>query len=120
MLLSVTRSVIATESRLRSDHGEDARPGPPRLDGQNRTAYANIANHEDLKVACAIDTPSSHVETCPDATFKRGFERLRIGTLAPRGAWGHVDDMTIRYNYISHVGTGFQLVAALSCHPESY
>jgi hypothetical protein len=32
----------------------------------------------------------------------------------PRGTWGHVIDITVRYNYISHVGSGFQIVATSS------
>jgi hypothetical protein len=35
--------------------------------------------------------------------------------LTPRGTWASVDDVTIRQNYISHVGNGFQLAATRSC-----
>jgi hypothetical protein len=35
--------------------------------------------------------------------------------LTPRGAWAHTNDITIRYNYLSHVGTGFELTAERSC-----
>ena len=37
----------------------------------------------------------------------------------PRGAWGHVYDITVRYNYISHVGSGFQIAATRNCTPSA-
>jgi hypothetical protein len=30
----------------------------------------------------------------------------------PRGTWGHVEDVTVRYNKFSHVGSGLQLAAS--------
>lgn len=38
--------------------------------------------------------------------------------LTPRGAWAHVEDVTIRFVKISHVGSGFQLRASRSCTPS--
>lgn len=31
--------------------------------------------------------------------------------LAPRGSWAHVEDVTLRYNHISHIANGFELCA---------
>jgi hypothetical protein len=35
--------------------------------------------------------------------------------LNSRGNWAHVEDVTIRYSHISHIGNGFQLAATPAC-----
>jgi hypothetical protein len=41
-----------------------------------------------------------------------GFSQVGWGiVLTPRGSWAAVEDITIRYNTIAHVGSGFQIAA---------
>lgn len=48
-----------------------------------------------------------------------GFTQVGWGiVLTPRGSWAAVRDITIRYNKISHVGSGFQICASQQQFPD--
>jgi hypothetical protein len=36
--------------------------------------------------------------------------------LTPRGAWAHVENVTIRYNHVSHIGSIGDFIATRTCH----
>lgn len=46
-----------------------------------------------------------------------GYSQIGFGILlTPRGGWAHVQDITIRFNRVSHVGSMMEAVATRSCH----
>lgn len=73
-----------------------------------------VKNLFELKNAQRVLVEGNRMEYSWGGYSQSGFAIV----LSPRGSWGHVNDITIRYNYISHVGTGFQIVATLSCSPS--
>lgn len=73
-----------------------------------------VKNLFELKNAQRVLLEGNRMEYSWGGYSQDGFAMV----LTPRGAWGHVDDVTIRYNYISHVGTGFQIVATRNCTPN--
>jgi hypothetical protein len=73
-----------------------------------------VKNLFELKNAQRVLLEGNRMEYSWGGYSQIGFAIL----LTPRGRWGAVDDVTIRYNYISHVGTGFQIAATRSCSPR--
>jgi hypothetical protein len=73
-----------------------------------------VKNLFELKNAQRVLFEGNRMEYSWGGYSQRGFAIV----LTPRGTWGNVDDVTIRYNYISHVGTGFELAASLNCSPS--
>lgn len=72
-----------------------------------------VKNIFELKNAQRVLFEGNLLEYSWGGFSQTGFAIL----LTPRGTWGHVYDVTIRFNHISHIGTGFQLAAARNCTP---
>jgi hypothetical protein len=73
-----------------------------------------VKNLFELKNAQRVLFEGNRMQYSWGGYSQTGFAIL----LTPRGTWGHVYDVTVRYNYISHVGSGFQLAAARNCTPS--
>ena len=73
-----------------------------------------VKNIFELKNARRVLLEGNRLEYSWGGYTQKGFAIL----LTPRGAWASVEDVTIRYNYVSHVGSGIQLKASRSCTPS--
>ncbi len=70
-----------------------------------------VKNIFELKNAQRVLLEGNRMEYSWGGYSQNGFAVL----ITPRGTWGKVNDITIRYNYISHIGSGFQIEATRSC-----
>lgn len=70
-----------------------------------------VKNLFELKNARRVLLEGNRLEYAWGGYSQKGFAIL----LTPRGSWASVEDVTIRYNHISHIGSGFQLKATRSC-----
>jgi hypothetical protein len=70
-----------------------------------------VKNLFELKNASRVLLEGNLMEGSWGGYTQSGFAIL----LTPRGEWAHVEDITVRYNHISHVGNGFQLAATTMC-----
>lgn len=73
-----------------------------------------VKNIFELKNAIRVLLEGNRLEYSWGGYTQSGYAIL----LTPRGGWARVEDITLRYNYISHVGNGFQLKATRSCSPS--
>ncbi|MBZ5614358.1 MAG: hypothetical protein LAO23_10145 [Acidobacteriia bacterium] len=88
----------------------DPNYAPPSL----RSRGYIVKNLFELKNAQRVLLEGNRMEYSWGGYSQMGFAIV----LTPRGRWGAVEDITIRYNYISHVGTGLQIDASRSCTPR--
>jgi hypothetical protein len=73
-----------------------------------------VKNLFELKNAHRVLFEGNRLEYSWGGYSQTGFAIV----LTPRGTWASVNDVTVRYNYISHVGTGFLISATPSCAPS--
>lgn len=71
-----------------------------------------VKNLFELKNAARVLLEDNMMEGSWGGYTQSGFAIL----LTPRGSWSHVDNVTIRYNHISHVAGPIMGAAMLNCH----
>ena len=86
-------------------------PGRPDFIGHNFI----VKNLFELKNGERVLVEGNLMENCWGGYSQVGYGIL----LTPRGTWAAVQDVTIRYNLIRHIGSGMQLAASNSGDDDS-
>jgi len=71
-----------------------------------------VKNLIELKNASQVLLEGNRMEGSWGGYSQNGFAIL----FTPRGSWAHDDNITVRYNYISHVGSMMSLDATTTCN----